>query len=52
MRKKAGGVCETQFNLILDGPNHRLNELVPRSSFLLNYNLRKKKTFNLFIYHL
>ena len=33
--------CVKLFNVILDDPNHRLNELVPRSSSHLNYNLRK-----------
>ena len=35
------------FNLILDDPNRRLNELVPRSSDLLDYNLRKKNNISI-----
>ena len=35
--------CLKLFNVILDDPNHRLNELVPRSSSYLNYNLRKER---------
>ena len=32
-----------QIDKPLDDPNHRLNELVPRLSSHLNYNLRKEK---------
>ena len=38
--------CVKIFNLILVYPNHRFNELVPRSSSSLNFNLRKKKNFS------
>ena len=37
--------CVKLFNQILDDPNHKLNELVPRSVSPLSYNLRKKKNF-------
>ena len=35
--------CVKLFSVILDDPNHRLNELVPRSSSHLNYKLREEK---------
>ena len=37
--------CVKLFNVILNYPNHRLNELVSRSSSHLNYNLCKEKNF-------
>lgn len=39
--------CVKRFNLILDDPNHRFNELVPKSSSSLNYNLRKNRNFSI-----